>query len=78
MYGASSKACGDSSIADDLQSCLSDFPPQLQWLFLQHLQKNPFPDQPSPYSLINLWKIVPMPAVKEEKAQLVLLTESIS
>jgi hypothetical protein len=23
-----------SNLADDLQNCLSDFPPQLQWLFL--------------------------------------------
>jgi hypothetical protein len=55
MFGGASRSCGDAEIADELTHRLTDFPPQLQWLFLQHIQKNPFPDQPM--SFINLWKV---------------------
>eukprot|EP01041_Mallomonas_annulata_P007331 gene7330-14955_t len=65
------KQCGDPYLADEIIDNLSIFPPQIRWLFLQHLSKNPFPDQP--FSLINLWKTMSMAvAAKEERAQFIL------
>jgi hypothetical protein len=65
------KQCGGADVAMELQNKLSFFPPQLQWVFLMHLAKNPFTDHP--HSLINLWHDIPMPAQKQERVGLIVI-----
>ena len=62
-------------MAAELEDRLQCFPPQLQWLFLQHLQKNPFPDPAFPSTLVNLWKVIPVSGLtdKASRARLLLL-----
>ena len=75
LFGTLVKNCGEPDVAAELEDRLQCFPPQLQWLFLQHLQKNPFPDPALPHTLVNLWKVVPVSGLadKASRARLLLL-----
>ena len=57
-------------MAEEITEKLVSFPLELQWVFLQHLAKNPFPDLPM--SFINLWLTLPPGPDKEERAQFLL------
>lgn len=65
------KQCGDPYIATDIFKKLDFFPVEIRYLFLMHLIKNPFPDHP--YSLLNLWKVIPMPSQKEDRGNFILI-----
>ena len=75
LFGTLVKNCGEPDVAAELEDRLQCFPPQLQWLFLQHLQKNPFPDPALPHTLVNLWKVLPVSGLadKASRARLLLL-----
>jgi hypothetical protein len=65
------KQCGDPAIASEIFAKLLNFPKEIRYVFLMHLIKNPFPDHP--YSLINLWKVIPMPTQKEDRGNFMLI-----
>ena len=65
------KQCGDPYIATEIFSKLNFFPKEIRYVFLMHLIKNPFPDYP--YSLVNLWKVIPMPTQKEDRGNFILI-----
>jgi len=52
LYATLAKACGEPDVAAELEDRLQCFPPPLQWLFLQHVQKNPFPGALSTTSFV--------------------------
>lgn len=71
LWVHANKQCGGPDIAMDLRNKLNFFPPQLQWVFLMHLAKNPFTDHP--YALLNIWHDIPMSSQKEERVGLIIM-----
>ena len=68
---ASQKQCGDPYIASEIFSKLLFFPVEIRYVFLMHLIKNPFPDHQ--YNFVNLWKVIPLPAQKEDRGNFILI-----